>query len=741
MPAMTRWIRDPRRGGRGPQRFIVLLLAAVFLLSAHAASAQDAGSAEPAFDQAEIDALIQTIEDPEARAKLIEQLRLLNAARQQEQEQDETGPLVRDGLGAELLSSLSERIRELTVGLGSAGRAILAAPDAFLDLLQEAGDPRVRQRWIEIAAKLVIVLSGAFFARWLAERALRRPSRAIELRQDESLGVKVPMALLRGLLELLPIAAFAAVGNGILPLLDPREGTRTVALAAINAIVIVQMVRAVATVLLAPNAPALRLPRITGETANYIFIWISRLTSVAVYGYFLAEAALLLGLPFAVYELLLRVVGLLVAGMMIVLILQNRGAVTERLYGRPQDEGAGTEAQGRGRRAGLRALRRRLADVWHVLAIVYVVAGFVVWALGIPGGFEFLVRSTALSAIVLVLLRAAIAVMRRLTEHGFSLPSELKLRYPGLEMRANRYLQALDRLVAAVLYVVAVLWLLEIWGIDAFRWLESDFGRRLMSSAFSIVIIFVLAAVALDLIDALVQRYLQLNDVDGRPVVRSARVRTLLPLMRNALRVLLAVMVTLVVLSELGVNIAPLLAGAGVVGLAIGFGAQTLVKDVITGFFILAEDQISVGDIVDLGGKTGVVEAMTIRTIRLRDATGSVYLVPFSAVTTVKNMSKEFAYAKIDVRVVSTTDMEGIVAMMREVADGMRADTAYRNIILSDLEVWGLDGFDETSFTVVARLKTAPNHQWTVSREFRRRLKQFFDARGIPSSSPGEMFV
>jgi small conductance mechanosensitive channel len=219
-------------------------------------------------------------------------------------------------------------------------------------------------------------------------------------------------------------------------------------------------------------------------------------------------------------------------------------------------------------------------------------------------------------------------------------------------------------------------------------------------------------------------------------VVRSARARTLLPLIRNAFRVVLGVMVTLIVLSELGLNIAPLLAGAGVVGLAIGFGAQTLVKDVITGFFILAEDTISVGDVADIDGNAGVVEAMTIRSIRLRDVAGTVYTIPFSAVTTVKNLTKDFSFAKFDVGVAYDSDVDEVIGLMREVATELRQDPEFRYAILDDLEVMGLNQFTDSALMLLARLKTPPGQQWRVSREFNRRLKILFDKHGVEIPFP-----
>ncbi len=747
MPPVTRQNRAGGPRGGFLRRKLLLLLAALFagaVLTAAPASAQavaGTGSGSQAADSgasdAEIDALVGKLEDPDQRAALIEQLKLLKAAQEETKPADDAQPLVADGLGALMLSALSEQIERMSRGFAAVGTVILQLPAALADLAREAQEPENRQRWMEILGKLALVLGAAVIAKWLMDRLLARPRRAIESRHADSLWVKIPMLVLRLLLQLLPIAAFAAAAYAVLPMTEPRPATRLVALAVINASVIVRTVRAVALVLLAPSAPHHRLPRLTDESAHYCYIWVSRITAVAVYGYFAAQAALLLGLPPSAYGFLLRAVGLVVAGMLVVLILQNRGSVAAWLRGRPAQPGV-EPPPGRpaGRLAGCGVLRHRVADVWHVLAIVYVVASYVIWALDVPGGFEFLLRATVLSAVVLALLRIAVMALRRLAHRGFALSTDLKRRFPGLEARSNRYLPVFERLLQVVLYIVAALWLLEIWGVDSFGWLASDFGQRLTGSLVTIAIIILVSAMLLEIMDVVVERYLAPKDAHGRPIMRSARVRTLLPLLRNALRILLAVMVTLIVLAELGINIAPLLAGAGVVGLAIGFGAQTLVKDVITGFFILAEDTLSVGDVADIDGNAGVVEAMTIRTIRLRDGSGTVYTIPFSAVTTVKNLTKDFSFAMFAINVTYGTDTDKAIELMNQVAKDMRDDPEFRYMILADLEVMGLDRFTDAAMVLQARLRTPPGKQWSVAREFNRRLKIAFDENGIDFANP-----
>ena len=189
-------------------------------------------------------------------------------------------------------------------------------------------------------------------------------------------------------------------------------------------------------------------------------------------------------------------------------------------------------------------------------------------------------------------------------------------------------------------------------------------------------------------------------------------------------------------LSELGLDIAPLLAGAGIAGLAIGFGAQSLVKDVITGVFILLEDSITVGDVVNVGGHSGVVEGMTVRTVRLRDLSGNVHVVPFGEVQTVLNMTKDFAYALIEAGVAYKEDVDEVIGVLKEIGDEMCEDEEFGPMIMAPLEVMGLDSFGDSSVNIRVRMKTRPIKQWSVRREYHRRMKRVFDERGIEIPFP-----
>jgi len=204
----------------------------------------------------------------------------------------------------------------------------------------------------------------------------------------------------------------------------------------------------------------------------------------------------------------------------------------------------------------------------------------------------------------------------------------------------------------------------------------------------------------------------------------------------------LVVLTSLIILSHIGVDITPLLAGAGVIGVAIGFGSQALVKDIITGLFILMEDQIAVGDVVDVGrDRAGVVEAITIRTIRLRDQTGAVYTIPFSEVTTVKNLTRDFAYVVARITISYKEDIDRVVEILRQVSEQLMADDDLRPLILDPFDYQGVDALDTSSVVLLVRIRTVASKQAIVGRAFNRLVKMAFDAHGISSRDPTPMVI
>ena len=216
-----------------------------------------------------------------------------------------------------------------------------------------------------------------------------------------------------------------------------------------------------------------------------------------------------------------------------------------------------------------------------------------------------------------------------------------------------------------------------------------------------------------------------------------ARIQTLARVFRNSAAIIIVIVAGTLVLGELGVSVAPILATAGVAGVAIGFGAQSLIKDYFTGFFLLLEDQVRQGDVVEVAGKGGLVEEVTLRYVRLRDMDGHVHYIPNGEIKLVTNRTRSYATPVVDVGVAYREDLDQVLAVMRETAAALRADPQWQDRIVEDLEVIGVDRWADSAVVLRARFKVVPPiQQWNVKREYLRRLKKVFDERGIEIPFP-----
>lgn len=209
------------------------------------------------------------------------------------------------------------------------------------------------------------------------------------------------------------------------------------------------------------------------------------------------------------------------------------------------------------------------------------------------------------------------------------------------------------------------------------------------------------------------------------------RIETLSRVFRYIATIAIAVVAGMEVLHEIGISIAPILAAAGVVGVAVGFGAQSLIKDFFTGFFLLLENQIRQGDVVEVGGKGGLVEEVTLRYIKMRDYDGNVHFIPNGTITTVTNMSRGYAQSVIDVRVAYGASTDEVIKVMQQVGEELRKDKDYKYKILDTLEIAGVENWLESALVLRCRFKVLPLEQWGVKREYLRRLKYAFDNSGI----------
>ncbi|WP_309142368.1 mechanosensitive ion channel domain-containing protein [Bradyrhizobium sp. sGM-13] len=703
---------------------------------------------------------LDTLSDDKKRAQVIETLRAIASASPPPQgaapapEQKSAMPLTADSLGAQLLLTVSEQVGEISREVADVARTLTDFRAFYYWFVRTANDPSAYHQLFDIAWKLALVFLCALAAEWLVFHLIKRPVALLEARLPQTARatvatlavadppssvadvtaapelyrrrlslartwqslVRLPFVLGRLALELLPVLVFVGtatmlLGSGI----GDLATTRLVILAVVNAYALTRGLICVVRALAGPFG----LFRVRAETAAYIEIWARRIVTVGVSGIAFANVALLLGLHRGGYMALLRLVMLVVHLFIVVIILQCRRQVADAI--RAPAGRDGTAAR----------VRNRVAGLWHYLAIVLDLALWAVWALNIRNGYALLLQYFVGTVAVALIVRLSTMLVLSLIDRGFRISPELLRRFPGLENRANRYLPLLRNVISTAIAFIGFVALLEVWGINAIVWFYGgQIGSRLLSAVVTVGIAALAAAAIWEISNALLDRKVTALSRDGH-YARAARLRTFQPMLRTALLCLIVVVVGLTALSEIGVNVAPLLAGAGIVGIAIGFGSQKLVQDLITGLFLLIENTVQVGDNVTLSGLSGVVENVSIRTLRLRAGDGSVHIVPFSAVTTITNSSRGAGNAAVSVNVAYKEDTDRAGQILKDIVAEMRREPEFQHLIRGDLELWGVDKVDGSMASIVGQIRCTDAGRWPVQREFNRRMKRRFQECGV----------
>jgi len=377
-----------------------------------------------------------------------------------------------------------------------------------------------------------------------------------------------------------------------------------------------------------------------------------------------------------------------------------------------------------------RLTRRALSDTieilgsfWYVPALLLVAVSL--FATFVSAGDTSTALRQALSCTVLLVLCMVInGLVRR---HALK-PHHGHKRHALYSERLKSFFYTLAHLLVWLLFIELGL---RVWGLSLIRFAEGD-GHEVSVKLFSLGATLLFAWLIWILSDTAVHHALTRSRIG----LANARAQTMMPLIRNVLFVAIFITALIVALANMGMNVTPLLAGAGVIGLAIGFGAQSLVADLITGLFIIIEDSLAIDDYVDVGGHLGTVEGLTIRTVRLRDIDGIVHTIPFSEIKSIQNYSREFGYAIFRIAIPFSMNIDEAIKMVREVGQKMRTDPLQRRNIWSPLEIQGVESFESGSAVLRARFKTAPIKQWEVSRAFNLSLKRYLDEAGLDLATP-----
>ncbi len=677
------------------------------------------------LDSATVDRVVALLENEAERQRLLETLRAVAAVEEARTPEPPTS-VVSEPVGW-LQAEIDRRVEAVEQSVQAVLRSGSRLEYLGRWLTRQVRDPARRSFWIETLGQIGLVLGVALAGALVVRRWLRGPRAAFE-----SYAPPTPLHFtgaigLHALVRLLPIGLFIVVAAMVSLALDLGAYTLAVTRSLVEGLAFVTAVTAVMRAVFNVRNPHMRLFPVEAEVGLAIQRSVLRVVAVGGYGYFALQAARALGLPWTVHGFLEHVLFFITFLLFVRLIFRFRRLGAE-----------GFRTLAAERRAGL--VSRFLpwdsvARAWHIVAILFGLAVYGSWALQIAGGPAFLFRALGITLVLLFVTRLVNVWLtsRALDRAPERAGEEEEAELGDVIVTATRTpLSFVLRLGTTALALVLIL---QAWGVDVWGWLQSDVGEAVRDALLAAAATVAVAYLIWRVLNRLIRGAIEETDNLGRPV-RSNRSQTLLTIGRNVAFVVIWLTAGMLALSELGVNLAPLIAGAGVIGLAIGFGSQQLVQDIITGFFILLEDTIAVGDVADLGGKVGVVEAVTLRIVRLRAYDGQVHTIPYSKISTISNLTKDYSYYVFDVGVAYKEDVDRVMAVMAEVGAQMQRERAFRRLIVEPLEIAGVDRFAESAVVIRARMKTRPLQQWTVGREFNRRLKNRFDELGIEIPFP-----
>ncbi|SEM79005.1 mechanosensitive channel protein [Halomonas caseinilytica] len=686
-----------------------------------------AQSSDPGANAPANAALADMLENPETRQQLIDQLRgMADANATEEQADTSTAPAVKE-------PSLPRRLAELTShAAGNIGlqASLLYSSLANLFTGGEEGASIDLAVVTSAAINLGLVIL-ATFALFLIIRRLVRPLFArLSLWSMNGPALQPLLRLvicvaLAALVDIL-VVALAYIGGNLLATFVVGESGELTTRASLflNAFLVIELLKAGVRMLFASRYEGLRLLPVAARDASYWNRWIARLIGLAGYGLMvvvpLISAYLSPTLGQSVGTLIMIGAFIYAVGV----VLRNRQRLRDALHRQAA-------------RASLSASRvalTLLGRIWHLLAIAYFFMVLVLTLTRPTDALPFVLIATleTLAAVLIGLWLSKLltqTIGRRVT-----LRDDLRQKLPLLEGRLNAYIPKALRVVRIVLLILVVMVSLNAWQVfDLAGWYASEAGRGLVARLFSIAVILLVALAIWLVLASLIEH--KLNPATGRGEP-SSRAQTLLSLFRNAIAITLITVTIMVVLAEIGINIGPLIAGAGVLGLAIGFGAQKLVQDIITGVFIQVENALNVGDVVTLGGITGTAERLSIRSVGLRDLSGTYHIVPFSSVDTVSNYMREFAYHVGEYGIAYRENIDEAIQALNAAFDDLAEDEEQKVNLLEPLEVAGVIALADSSVNIRVRIKTTPGMQWAVGRAYNRLVKYHFDEAGIEIPFP-----
>jgi len=692
------------------------------------------------LDDQQINALLAGLDDEQVRRLLIAELKRSEASAAESQKPKLSGfSRIVAGVG-ELSEALRERVSEISSGARTAPEHL---PETLAKLHGRSGPKSV----VLLFAALLSLFVAGVAAEWLFKVYIRGVRTRIESMTPANWWAKIKDMAMCSAIDLIAIFVFIMANFVVFFIFyDKGEFAQFRRLIFVTYLAVVLLVRVIALVsqfILAPNSPKLRLLPLTEETARYLHQCVLGISVVLGIGLLVSSMLELERVTKATIILVNATAGLVVVLLIIFLLWRNRRVVAQIIC-REAGEGAVRKT----------LLRVQLAEYWHLLVIPYLISIWGVWVLYLlvdRADLVFPILALMLSVPLYIFLdwigqttlnttlglvhkpeTAADAECEFDAKDEVETPQEKDKGAAKELAHVERFVPILRRCLSFSIAGIVFFWLLRVWGFDV------RIGKEITHAAFKIVVVILISYVAWKLAEKAINR--RLAEIDHLKPDEEAeemggaggsRVGTLLKLLRKFLLFTLLTMVSMIILSAIGVNIGPLLAGAGIVGLAIGFGSQTLVKDIVSGVFFLVDDAFRLGDYVESGNVKGTVENISIRSLRLRHPRGMVYTVPYSHLGSVTNYSRDYIILKLEFRVPYGTDINKVKKIIKKINEGIEQDEELGSKLLAPIKSQGVKELDDSGMIMRIKFKTKPGDQFGIRREIFSRLQDAFEKSGI----------
>ncbi len=702
--------------------------------SAASQSAQTNAAATEALKPAQVDGFMAKLSDAQARSLLAEKLKEEAKDRQSQQEVHALGiPVL-----ADLFYSQEQALNGLLGQVDSLFSGAEDTPALWTATWERLTEGQGVPYLLAALAKAALALLAGLIAEWIFRRATRPLHDQLQRAIPQERMQRVGTIISRLVLDALGLLCFAAISFlafvAMFPRMTPAHGTASI---VIIGVFYYRIIRYALGLLLSPNTPSLGLLGITGETARFIHRWLMRIILAGLVIGVSSSILKQVGKSQELFLLTQSSAGLLAGLLLAAMILSCRKDVAASILASCDVTPPPPS-------------RRLLADFWHYPALAYALGIGCYWTLrmalhgdvtilklvyslflipiciGLDIWMQRLLRIVTGEDRVIIDMAPAATTADEASPEAEAAAIRDRISGGGIGHIAPM-IRKVFRFVLAAFLIFATF---HIWGLDIpLGWL---FARNVMS----IILVLLLGLLSWELVKVAIDRKLrdemQLpgEDMEEGTGVGS-RSATLLLLLRKFIMCVLFVIVSLIVLSSVGVDIGPLIAGAGVIGLAIGFGAQTLVKDIIAGVFFLIDDAFRIGDYVETGSAKGTVEQISLRSLKLRHPRGMVFTVPFGGLKTVKNFSRDYIVSKLQFRIDYDSDINKIRKIIKRINKELQENPDHKRAMLSSLKSQGVRRMEDSAMILQVKFKSIPGQQFTVESEIFRLIQSYFKEQGI----------